>query len=193
VDRFALAIADIDDANRDDPGLYNGRPLALHQGERAMDWVESLARSPSDALRLAARAHHLRRWVVPRSTYPDGRSGYLRWRRAQKMRHASELTEILIGRGFDQRTVERAAVIVTKTGLGSDPEVQYFEDAVSLTFVETQLTSTAERVGPDRVVEIIARTLEKMSETGRRSALTIELDDEHADLVNRALAQLAAD
>jgi hypothetical protein len=192
MDRFELAIDDIDAANGADPGFHDGRPLALSQGRRAMEWVESLQQSASDPLRLAARAHHLRRWLVPRLSYPEGRAGYLRWRRDQKMRHAAELTEILLSRGFDQRTVERAAEIVTKSGLGSDPEVQVFEDAVSLTFIETQLISTVQRVGPERAVEIIARTLEKMSEAGRSAALTIELDDEHADLINRAIAELAA-
>ncbi len=35
---------------------------------------------------IAARAHHLRRFALPRRPYPEGRPGYLRWRRDQKTR-----------------------------------------------------------------------------------------------------------
>ena len=59
--------------------------------------TERLLEAPSDALRIAARAHHLRRWEVPRSSYPEGRAGYLRWRRDQKARHAREVADVLAG------------------------------------------------------------------------------------------------
>ena len=41
-------------------------------------------RRSRETLLLAARAHHLRRWELPRDSYPVGRAGYLRWRRDQK-------------------------------------------------------------------------------------------------------------
>jgi len=137
-------------------------------------------------LRLAARAHHLRRWVLPRASYPEGRAGYLRWRRDQKQRHASELREILEQAGVDSNVVERAAAIVAKVGLGTDPEVQVFEDAVCLTFLETQLDETADRLDPDLMVDVIAKTLTKMSEPGKAAALTIELDERGRRLLARA-------
>lgn len=183
---FDTAFAAIDAANRDDPHRFEGEPLALVEGRLAHAWVERLTDEPSDALLLAARAHHLRRWVVPRSTYPDGRSGYLRWRRDQKVRHADELRALLTGVGVDAPTIERAATLVTKTGLGSDPDAQVFEDALCLTFLATQLGSTAERLGDDRMVPVVAKTLAKMSDAGRRLATTVELDDHFAELVTEA-------
>ena len=77
-------------------------PLALAQGRLAEAWVARLDPEASDALRLAARAHHLRRWALPRSDYPEGRAGYLRWRRAQRERHARDLAAILDGAGVDE-------------------------------------------------------------------------------------------
>jgi hypothetical protein len=187
VEVIDTAIEAIDAVNGDDPNLWNGEPLALVQGRLAHGWVLRLEPDASAALLLAARAHHLRRWVVPRNSYPEGRPGYLRWRRDQKTRHASELRELLEQAGVDPPTVDRAVTIVAKTGLGHDPEVQVFEDAVCLTFVQTQLDSTADKLDADHMVEVIAKTLAKMSDAGRTAALTIELDARGAELVGRAL------
>lgn len=188
MDPLDAAIDAIDRANTDDPHRFEGEPLALVEGRLAHGWIQRLDDDPSAALQLAARAHHLRRWVVPRSDYPDGRSGYLRWRRDQKKRHADELAAILDDAGVDATTVARAAVIVAKTGLGTDPEVQRFEDAVCLTFLHTQLASTADRIGDDRMVPVIAKTLAKMSDHGRSLAASLEFDAHIASLVARAVA-----
>ncbi len=189
VDTVEQARTAIDAANADDPHKCDGEALALVQGRLAEDWVVRLDPNASPALRLAARAHHLRRWVVPRSDYPDGRPGYLRWRRDQKQRHASELSEILERAGVDQAAVDRAATIVAKIGLGSDPEVQVVEDAVCLTFLATQLDATADRLDEDRMVGVIVKTLTKMSDEGRSRALEIELGERGRHLLARAAAQ----
>jgi hypothetical protein len=189
VEAIDRARSAIDAANAADPNEHDGEPLALLQGRLAEGWVVRLDPDASAALRLAARAHHLRRWVVPRASYPDGRAGYLRWRRDQKQRHAAELRELLEGAGVDSAIVERAAAIVAKVGLGRDPEVQVFEDAVCLTFLETQLGETADRLDVDHMTSVIAKTLTKMSEPGKAAALTIELDQRGRDLLARAVDQ----
>jgi Domain of unknown function (DUF4202) len=189
VETIERARSAIDAANAADPNEHDGEPLALLQGRLAEGWVVRLDPEASAALRLAARAHHLRRWVVPRASYPDGRAGYLRWRRDQKQRHAAELRELLEGASVDPAVVERAAAIVAKVGLGRDPEVQVFEDAVCLTFLETQLGETADRLDVDHMTSVIAKTLTKMSEPGKAAALTIELDQRGRDLLARAVDQ----
>ena len=99
--RYATAVSAIDSANAEDPTFVEVRgesaPLALVHGRLAAEWIERLVPDASEALRLAARAHHLRRWAVPRSSYPEGRAAYLRWRRDQKDRHAAEVAEALQG------------------------------------------------------------------------------------------------
>jgi hypothetical protein len=189
VEAIDRARSAIDAANAADPNEHDNEPLALLQGRLAEGWVVRLDPDASAALRLAARAHHLRRWVVPRSSYPEGRAGYLRWRRDQKQRHAAELRELREGADLDPVVVSRAAAIVAKLGLGSDPEVQVFEDAVCLTFLETQLGETADRLEEDLMTNVIAKTLRKMSEPGKAAALTIELDERGRDLLARAVDQ----
>lgn len=188
MDALTAAAAAIDAANAEDPSRHDGQPLALVQGRLADEWVVRLQPDASAALRLAARAHHLRRWVLPRSSYPDGRAGYLTWRREQRSRHATELIAILETNGAAPEVVTRAATIVTKRGLGHDPEVQVFEDAVSLTFVSTQLASTAAKLADDdKMVDVVAKTLAKMSDRGRAAVLTIEVGARCAALLARAI------
>ena len=171
-DRLAESRAAIDAANAADPREHDGEPLALAQGRKAEEWVVGLDPDASDALRLAARAHHLRRWELPRSDYPQGRAGYLRWRRAQRVRHARDLADILDQAGVEDSVSTRAAQIVAKHRLGSDPEVQVFEDAVSLTFLETELRPVLDRLDDDaKAADIVAKTLAKMSDAGRKRAL----------------------
>ena len=92
VEAIDRARSAIDAANRADPHQHDGAPLAELQGRLAEAWVTRLDPDASTALRLAARAHHLRRWVVPRASYPHGRAGYLRWRRDQKQRKQNKFS-----------------------------------------------------------------------------------------------------
>ena len=74
VDRFARAVAAIDDANADDPNTITvdgvERPKELAHAEMMTDWVRRLDPDASNAQLLAARAHHLRRWVYRARTTP---------------------------------------------------------------------------------------------------------------------------
>jgi len=91
-DRFAAAVAAIDAANDADPVhiTVDGveRPKELAHADLVEHWVRTLDPDASELQILAARAHHLRRWIVPRDGYPAGRAGYLRWRTDQRKRQA---------------------------------------------------------------------------------------------------------
>ncbi len=97
--RFDRAIASIDAANREDPRRERDdhgidQPKELLYARRMSGWLERLAPEASEALRLAARAQHLCRWRIERSSYPEGRAGYLRWRKAAKDAHAALLVPL---------------------------------------------------------------------------------------------------
>lgn len=151
-------------------------PLALVHGRLASMWVPHLVQAPDDALLLAARAHHLRRWEVPRTSYPEGRPGYLRWRRDQKARHAVEVASILEEAGYDDETIARVQRLIRREGLGSDPEAQAMEDAACLVFIETQLSAMAPRFDRDHYLEVIRKTARKMSERGLALVGDVPLD-----------------
>jgi hypothetical protein len=177
--RFERAVAAIDAANALDPNPIEvdgeTRPKELVHAELVTEWVRQLRPDASPELLLAARAHHIGRWVIPRSSYPAGRAGYLRWRRALHDVHAERVAEILAAVGYDDPTISRVQDLVRKRGLGTDPEVQTLEDALCLVFVDLQLHELAERFDTDKAIDVVAKTLRKMSDEAIRLATTIDL------------------
>jgi len=192
--RLEQALAAIDAANADDPNTIDvggvTRPKELAHAELMTAWIERLVEQPTDAQRLAARAHHLRRWVSPRDGYPEGRAGYLRWRKDQARRQAREVADLLAGCGYDDATIERVQAIITKTGLRGDQEVQAHEDALCLVFLQTQLLDLAEQLGPEKAVDVLAKTVRKMSPRGRSEALELELTPTARAALEQALTSV---
>jgi hypothetical protein len=191
---LAAAFAAIDAANADDPHtvVVRGaeRPKELAHAELAVEWIHRLVPEPSDALLLAARAHHVRRWEIPRASQPEGRAGYLRWKRLLQQHHADVAARVLGEVGVDPATVERVQALVKKERLKSDPEVQALEDALCLVFVETQFGELTEQLGDDHMVEVVAKTLRKMTPGGREAALGLPLDGDAVRIVGLALQRL---
>jgi len=192
VDRFRRAMLAIDAANAADPTPMTHRgetlPKELLHARLMTSWVDRLDPDAGEVAHLAARAHHFRRWTRPRGDYPEGRAGYLRWRAAAKRAHAEEVAELLAAHGYSADEVAGVGAIVRKEGLGSDPRVQVHEDALCLVFLETQLVDVAAKVGPDQMVDILVRTIPKMSAAGVRAAVTLDLDERGAELLARAAA-----
>jgi hypothetical protein len=190
--RLDEAIAAIDAANALDPNVLvvDGvdRPKEQAHAEMMTAWVRHLDPDADEAQLLAARAHHLRRWTVPRAEYPDGRAGYLRWRTALKAQHADEVGVILGGCGYEPEVVERVRRIIRKQDLRTDPAAQTHEDALCLTFLQTQFDDLAAKLGDDHTVEVLRKTLAKMSDQGRTEALALALSPSEVRLVERALA-----
>ena len=190
-ERLRRALAAVDAANADDPNTIRvrgrERKKELAHAELASEWVERLDPNASEALQLAARAHHVRRWTIPRADFPDDRAGYHRWRVALSQLHARTAGDIVSAEGYEADTVERVQAIVRKQGLGRDPEVQTFEDALCLVFLETQLADLAARLAQEKLLEVARRTLRKMSAPAIQHARGLPLDPDARSLLERAL------
>jgi len=191
--RIAGAVELIDAAIADDPNLIRvrgeDRPKELAHAELATEWVRRLRPDAGDALLLAARAHHLRRWAVPRSDYPDGRSGYLRWKTDLQRRHAEEVAPLLAEAGYGPDEVDRVQEIIRKRRLATDPDVQALEDALCLVFLETQFDDLAARLDDETMIEVLRKSLVKMSDEGKRLALTLDFSANAGRLLGAALAE----
>lgn len=189
-DRLRAALAAIDQANADDPHTIavggTVRPKEQAHAEMMTEWVQRLDPDADDAQRVAARAHHLRRWALPRSDYPEGRAGYLRWRTAQAKRHAADVADIVTSVGYDDAFAADVSAIVAKRGLATDPRVQTHEDALCLVFLETQFDELADKLGDDHMAEVLAKTLAKMSPAARRMAQDLDLSPRAAALLKAA-------
>ncbi len=202
-ERFAAAIAAIDAANAEDPTVLVvdgvARPKELAHAEAMTGWVRRLDPHADEVQLLAARAHHFRRWTYPRSSEPEGRQGYLRWRLEAKRRQAAAVGELLAGVGYDEDTIDAVRALVTKEGLGRGdlpdvdgraPAVQTHEDALCLVFLTTQFDPVAEQLGDTKMVAVLTRTLAKMGARGRAEALGLPLDDHAAALVLTAVERV---
>lgn len=179
-DRFRAAIAAFDAQNSLDPRPIEddtgSRPAAVAEADRLLTWILALDPAPSEALLLAARAQHLRRWERPRADYPEGRKGYLQWRAAAAQFHAAEAEAVLRSVGYGEDIVSQVRAIVTKQGLATGephPDVRTMEDALCLAFVEHELPAFAARHDPTKVAEILERTSRKMSVRAREIAANL--------------------
>jgi hypothetical protein len=190
VSRLDRALAAIDEVNASDPTTIEvaGRhqPKELAHARMVTRWVTTLRPDASEPLLLAARAHHLRRWQSPRSSYPEGRAGYLRWRRDLGRRQAEEVGGILAGVGYPPETVERVQAIVRKQQLDTDPEVQALEDAMCLVFLETQFDDLAGRLDHDHMVDVLRKTMRKMSDAALTLVATLPLSERGHGLLEAA-------
>lgn len=190
-ERFAAAIAAFDSENALDPHMdvIDGiaRPHELVQAERLSAWVAELEPNASEALRLAARCQHIRRWAIPRGTFPEGRVGYLQWRTQLGRMHADVAAAILERVGYDTATIEQVRRIVMKQGLRSSADSQTIEDALCLAFLEHEAADFAHKHATEKVIEILRKSWKKMSPRGHRAALALSLPDEVRGLVERAL------
>ncbi len=191
--RFRHAIALIDAANADDPNKTPDRgqmrPAELVYGERMSKTLDRLYPSASELLALAARAQHICRWTVSRSSYPEGRIGYLRWRTDLKKQHAEQTATILDTSGYDGAEIARVQSLVRKENLKTDAEAQALEDVACVVFLEYYFAGFSEKHDTDKIIAILRKTWRKMSETGRQGALALEFSPEVGALIERALAE----
>ena len=189
---FEKAISEFDRLNAQDPKKreVNGEqiPYEVFFANCMTKWVSKLDPDASEVVRLAARCQHLCRWEIPRKRYPEGRVGYLTWRKDLKRFHADKSAEVLIEVGYDDSMVERVRAINLKQGLGKDPEVQVIEDALCLVFLEEQFDDLIANTEEAKMISIIQKTWKKMSEQAQQEALRLNLSEEGARMIKLALS-----
>ena len=100
MNRFDAAMAAIDAIHAEDPEQEGGRPKELVYAERMSRTLALFAPQASEALRLAVRCQHLRRWALPRSGFPEGKVGYLSWRKQESLAHAALAGELIAQAGY---------------------------------------------------------------------------------------------
>jgi hypothetical protein len=186
------AIRRIDRANAADPNTVqvggDAVPAELLYSRRMTEWLDRLYPNAGEPLHLAARAQHLRRWEIPRASYPMDRIGYLKWRTTLYGFHADATAAILREVGYDDATIGRVRSLLKKERIKSDPEAQALEDVVCLCFMENYFADFAPRHDEEKVIHILRRTWGKMSTVGHAAALKLEMPESARRLVEKALA-----
>src|ERR1044071_6023372 len=136
--RFDTAIKKFDEYNAADP---NNKELLYAQ--RMSERLDQFKPNSPEYLKLAVHCQHIGRWKIPRSTFPEGRKGYIAWRNKLKDFHAETAGNILSECGYDQETIDRVKDLLEKKDLRSNPDTQLLEDVVCIVFIEYYLEEFA--------------------------------------------------
>ena|ERR1041385_4363646 len=178
---FNNAIKKFDDYNATDP---NGKELLY--ARRMSERLEQFKPDSPEYIKLAVRCQHIGRWTIPRNTYPEGKKGYIAWRNKLKDFHAEMAGAILTECGYDQDTIDKVKDLLEKKDLRNNPDTQLLEDIVCMVFIEFYLEEFAARHDDAKVIDILAKTLRKMSTASINVATTFALDDRTKELLTRA-------
>ena len=190
--RLDEAFERFDAANAEDPNteLVEGAevPKELVYGQRMSRQLDAFALDARESVKLAARAQHIRRWEVPRESYPEGRAGYLKWRTDLYKRHGDIAGEIMADVGYDEATIERVKTLLRKRGLKTDPDVQLLEDVICLVFLDHYFHDFAQKHEEEKLTSIIQKTWNKMTERAHAAALELDFAPEDLVKIQKALA-----
>ena len=186
-----LAFQEFDRINAEDPRreVVDGqeRPKELVYSLRMSEVLASFEPDASEELRLAARAQHIARWRIPRSSFPEGRSGYKKWRAKLQLEHAALASSVLRQVGYGDDTTQRVTKLLKKQGLKRDADVQALEDVACLVFLLYYFDDFGRQHDDDKLVDILRKTWVKMSEKSQQTALELELGERATRLLRRAL------
>src|SRR5215204_3872770 len=124
--------------------------------------------------------------MIPRSSYPMTRAGYLQWRERLKKFHAEKAAEILQEVGYPAEVIARVQQLNLKKDLAHDPEVQLLEDALCLVFLERQLSELASKTSDEKMINALQKAWKKMSPTARTAAQQLSYAPREQALLARA-------
>jgi hypothetical protein len=188
------AFAAFDAYNQQDPNqlVYDGitYPQEYFLALKLHEWVLTLNPKASLELLLASRCQHIGRWETPRKQYPEGREGYLKWRKAQANFHVDKALAILRNAGFDETICYRVKQIILKQKIKVDAEVQIMENALCLVFLQYQFEGFLNTQPDIKMIGILRKSLLKMDKNGHEYALKLPFSEKAKALVGKALEEL---
>jgi hypothetical protein len=192
-ERFNKAMALFDAANAEDPNQDQGQPKELLYAQRMTEMLERFAPNASEDAQLAVRAQHIRRWTVPRNSYPMTKEGYYAWRTGLYKFHADTAGELMRQAGYDDAMIERVKKAVGKRALKVNPDTQLLEDTANLVFIEHYMLAFAAGkpdYDEEKWLEIIRKTWKKMSDAAHEFALSgkLKLPEPLVPLITKAIS-----
>lgn len=192
-DRFHRILEDIDRINAEDPHLEKKGdtevPKELLYGQRMSAMLLEFEPQASEVLRIAVRAQHIKRWSIPRESYPMDRKGYLLWRTDLKKFHGQLTGELMAKNGYPEEDIQRVDDLINKRRLKIDPDAQCLEDVVCLVFLKYYFDDfiAKHKDEEDKIVDIVRKTWNKMSKKGHEAAMLMEHSGKALKLIGKAL------
>lgn len=188
--QFEKAIALFDAYNSADPHRekLNDQevPKEFLYAVRMTSKLNHYAADAPEHVQLAARSQHIGRWEIARDSYPMDRKGYLQWRSQLAIHHATVAEKILRECGYDQEMIEQVKFLLQKKQLRQNAETQLLEDVICLVFIEFYLEDFAREHDDEKVIDILKKTLKKMSPRAIQEALKIPVSNHISALIGKA-------
>jgi hypothetical protein len=178
--RLLLAIDAFARANGLDPRRqrFQGcdQPREVIFSERVMHWLLQLNSDASEAVRLAAAGHTLRRWEIPRDRYARDTAGYRAWRDATAAHSSEHAGALLRTIGYPDEQIRLVCRLIRREGCTGDADAQLLEDADCLAFLELKLVDYLDRWDGEKLTRILYGTWMKMSGPARTLARQAPFD-----------------
>lgn len=191
---FEAVIEAIDEANAESPRKITvdgiERSYENVYSERMSRTLEQMYPEASELLRIAARAQHIRRWDIPRSDFPTGPKGYNQWRKTCREHHAEIMQGIMSANGYSDDEIEQVGMYLKKEKLKKNDDSQALENVVDVVFLEYYWDEFVEKFpqyDDDKLIDIVGKTLLKMSSHGHQTALALDLPPDTLRIVGAAL------
>lgn len=190
--RLQRVLTAIDKANAQDPNLTlvndSEIPNELLYGQRMSSCLEEYYPEASECLQIAARAQHIERWTSPRSDYPEGRSGYKKWRSQLALFHGQRAGELMKAEDYSDEEIERVKFLILKRQLKRDDETQALEDVACLVFLKYYFEPFVVKHTEEKIIDIVQKTWAKMSDFGQKSALKLPFPEKILKILQKSLA-----
>lgn len=193
-EKFNAVIAAIDAVNAEDPRSIEidgeAHPFESVYAIRMIQTLEDLYPDASELLRIAARAQHIRRWQIPRDTYPKNREGYQKWRVELRKLHSELVGGIMNENGYSQDEIEQVGTFLRKEKLKKSSDSQALENVVDVVFLGyywDDFVAKFPQYEDDKLIDIVGKTLRKMSTKGHEAALALDLPEDTKRIVLAAV------
>jgi hypothetical protein len=171
---------------------FNGQlfPKELLYAQRMTEKLAKFAPHAEEAVKLAAHCQHIGRWEIPRGKYPMDKKGYLQWRNEEKLHHAKIAKRILSDCEYEQETIDQVEFLLLKKELRTNANTQLLEDVICLVFVEYYLEDFAAKHDDEKVVDILRKTIKKMSPVAIQQVAHLNLSERMNKLIHQAAMPL---
>ncbi|MEE9428478.1 MAG: DUF4202 domain-containing protein [Paracoccaceae bacterium] len=193
-DRFNAVITAIDAVNAEDPRKITvderDLPYETVYADRMTETLADMYPDASELLRIASRAQHIRRWQIPRDTFPMNREGYQKWRLGMRQLHAELVGGIMEGQGYSSDDIAEVGMYLRKERLKRVADSQALENVVDVVFLNYYWNDFVEKFSDysdDKLIDIVGKTLRKMSSHGHAAALALDLPPETTRIVLAAV------
>jgi len=193
-EQFDAVIKAIDAVNAEDPRVtvLDGieHPYETIYADRMTETMQRMYPEASELLRIAARAQHIRRWQIPRETYPRNKEGYQKWRLEMRQLHADLVGGIMGENGYSAEDIALVGTFLRKERLKRDGDSQALENVVDVVFLDyywDDFVTKFSDYSDDKLIDIVGKTLRKMSSHGHAAALALDLPPETVRIVMAAV------